>query len=38
MVVENAWQLGEWEKARNTADGDPVGLLDDSFKALAYPI
>lgn len=36
MVVENSFQLGEWEKHPN-AQSDPVGLFDKSMKALAQP-
>jgi 2-polyprenyl-6-methoxyphenol hydroxylase-like FAD-dependent oxidoreductase len=38
MVVENSFQLGEWEKNPNAPDADPVGVLDYSLKALAQPI
>ncbi len=38
MVVENSFQLGEWEKNPNAADADPVGIMDRSYKALAQPI
>ncbi len=36
MVVENSFQLGEWER-NPTAQSDPVGLFDQSMKALAQP-
>jgi 2-polyprenyl-6-methoxyphenol hydroxylase-like FAD-dependent oxidoreductase len=36
MVVENSFQLGEWEKSP-TAQSDAVGLFDKSMKALAQP-
>ncbi len=36
MVVENSFQLGEWEK-NPTVRSDPVGLFDKSMKALAQP-
>lgn len=38
MVVQSAWQLGEWEKDPNAFDGDRAGLLEKSFRALAQPI
>jgi len=38
MVVENSFQLGEWEKNPNARDADPVGLVDTSYRALAQPI
>ncbi len=38
MVVENSFQLGEWEKNPSAPDADPVGVLDRSVKALAQPI
>ena len=38
MVVENSFQLGEWEKNPNAPDADPVGRLDKSYRALAQPI
>jgi 2-polyprenyl-6-methoxyphenol hydroxylase-like FAD-dependent oxidoreductase len=38
MVVENSFQLGEWEKNPNAPDADPVGLIDNSYRALAQPI
>jgi 2-polyprenyl-6-methoxyphenol hydroxylase-like FAD-dependent oxidoreductase len=38
MVVENSYQLGEWEKNPSAPDADPVGVMDRSFKALAQPI
>ena len=37
MVVDNSFQLGEWEKNPNAVDADPVGVMDKSFKALALP-
>jgi 2-polyprenyl-6-methoxyphenol hydroxylase-like FAD-dependent oxidoreductase len=37
MVVENSFQLGEWEKNPGAPDADPVGVLDASLKALAQP-
>jgi 2-polyprenyl-6-methoxyphenol hydroxylase-like FAD-dependent oxidoreductase len=38
MVVQNSFQLGEWEKNPNAPDADPVGVLDNSYRALAQPI
>ena len=38
MVVESAWQLGEWEKSPNVVDVDRAELLEKSFRALAQPI
>jgi 2-polyprenyl-6-methoxyphenol hydroxylase-like FAD-dependent oxidoreductase len=38
MVVESAWQLGEWEKDSSAVDVDRAGLLDKSFRTLAQPI
>ena len=38
MVVANSFQLGEWEKNPNAPNADPVGLLDNSYRALAQPI
>ena len=38
MVVENSFQLGEWEKNPNAPDADPVGCWTRSYKALAQPI
>lgn len=38
LVVENSYQLGEWEKNPAAIDADPVGLQRESFRALALPI
>lgn len=38
LVVENSYQLGEWEKNPNMPGADPVGLQSQSFAALAKPI
>jgi len=38
LVVENSYQLGEWEKDPNQPGADPVGLQSQSFAALAKPI
>ena len=37
MVVENSFQLGEWEKSPNTAGADPVGVERQTIAALAQP-
>ena len=37
LVVEDAVQLGEWEKHRNDPDADPVGLTASTWAALAQP-
>src|SRR5438067_11255896 len=38
IVVENSWQLGEWEKTPEAAGADPTALIQASMKALAAPI
>ncbi|MGE5148897.1 MAG: FAD-dependent oxidoreductase [Rhodospirillaceae bacterium] len=38
IVVENSWQLGEWEKAPQTPGADPTALISASMRALATPI
>jgi len=38
LVVENSYQLGEWEKNPDQPGADPVGLQSKSFAALAQPI
>jgi 2-polyprenyl-6-methoxyphenol hydroxylase-like FAD-dependent oxidoreductase len=38
MIVENSFQLGEWEKTPDAIGTDPVGLLDRSMKLLAQPV
>ena len=38
IVVENSWQLGEWEKFPNASGADPTALIAASMKALAAPI
>jgi 2-polyprenyl-6-methoxyphenol hydroxylase-like FAD-dependent oxidoreductase len=38
LVVENSYQLGEWEKNPGAPGADPVGLQARSFAALAQPI
>jgi 2-polyprenyl-6-methoxyphenol hydroxylase-like FAD-dependent oxidoreductase len=38
LVVENSYQLGEWEKNPKMPGADPVGLQSKSFAALAQPI
>lgn len=38
IVVENSWQLGEWEKTPDAPGADPTALIQASMKALAAPI
>jgi 2-polyprenyl-6-methoxyphenol hydroxylase-like FAD-dependent oxidoreductase len=38
IVVENSWQLGEWEKTPEAPGADPTALIQASMKALAAPI
>ena len=38
LVVENAKQLGEWEKHPEAPGADPTALMSASMKALAAPI
>jgi 2-polyprenyl-6-methoxyphenol hydroxylase-like FAD-dependent oxidoreductase len=38
IVVENSWQLGEWEKTPDLPGADPTTLISASMKALAAPI
>jgi len=38
VVVENSWQLGEWEKTPDLPGADPTALIAASMKALAAPI
>ena len=38
IVVENSWQLGEWEKQSDLPGADPTALIAASMKALAAPI
>jgi 2-polyprenyl-6-methoxyphenol hydroxylase-like FAD-dependent oxidoreductase len=38
IVVENSWQLGEWEKTPAAPGADPTALIQASMKALAAPI
>ena len=38
MVVENSFQLGQWEKTPDAPGSDPVGLLNTSMQALAQPV
>src|SRR4051812_569216 len=38
IVVENSWQLGEWEKTPDARDANPTALIQASMKALAAPI
>jgi 2-polyprenyl-6-methoxyphenol hydroxylase-like FAD-dependent oxidoreductase len=38
IVVENSWQLGEWEKTPDVPGANPTALIQASMKALAAPI
>jgi 2-polyprenyl-6-methoxyphenol hydroxylase-like FAD-dependent oxidoreductase len=38
LVVENAVQLGEWEKDADDPTADPVGLTESTWAQLARPI
>ena len=38
IVVENSWQLGEWEKTPDAPGADATALIQASMKALAAPI
>ena len=38
LVVENSYQLGEWEKNPTAPGADPVALQRSSYAALAQPI
>jgi len=38
IVVENSWQLGEWEKTPDLPGADATALIQASMKALAAPI
>ena len=38
IVVENSWQLGEWEKTPEAPGADATALIQASMKALAAPI
>ena len=38
IVVENSWQLGEWEKTPDAPGANPTALIQASMKALAAPI
>lgn len=37
LVVDNSFQLGEWEKAPNTPAADPIGVEGATIRALAQP-
>ncbi len=37
LVVENSYQLGEWEKNPGAAGADPAALQAASYRALAQP-
>lgn len=36
-VVDNSFQLGEWEKAPNSPGVDPVGVEREPIRILAQP-
>lgn len=38
LVVENSFQLGEWEKTPHVPNADPAGLTEKTVKAMAQPI
>ncbi len=38
LIVQNSHTLGEWEKQPNTPGADPIGLMNQSYRALALPI
>ena len=38
IVVENSWQLGEWEKTPDAPGANATALIQASMKALAAPI
>lgn len=38
IVVENSWQLGEWEKTPDMPGANPTALIQESMKTLAAPI
>jgi hypothetical protein len=37
LIVENSYQLGEWEKDPGAAGADPAKLQAESYKAMALP-
>jgi 2-polyprenyl-6-methoxyphenol hydroxylase-like FAD-dependent oxidoreductase len=37
MVVDNSFQLGEWEKSPNSPGANPVGVEAETIKTLAQP-
>jgi len=37
LIVENSYQLGEWEKNPSAADANPAKLQAESYKAMALP-
>jgi 2-polyprenyl-6-methoxyphenol hydroxylase-like FAD-dependent oxidoreductase len=37
LVVDNSFQLGEWEKAPSTPGADPVRIEGETVRALAQP-
>jgi 2-polyprenyl-6-methoxyphenol hydroxylase-like FAD-dependent oxidoreductase len=38
LVVENSFQLGEWEKNPHAPNADPAGLTEATVKVMAQPI
>jgi 2-polyprenyl-6-methoxyphenol hydroxylase-like FAD-dependent oxidoreductase len=38
LIVENSRTLGEWEKNPAARGADPIGLMNQSYHALAQPI
>jgi 2-polyprenyl-6-methoxyphenol hydroxylase-like FAD-dependent oxidoreductase len=38
LIVANSHTLGEWEKDPATPGADPIGLMNQSYRALAEPI
>jgi hypothetical protein len=38
MIVDNSYQLGEWEKSGPPPEVDPVALVATSLRALVQPM
>jgi 2-polyprenyl-6-methoxyphenol hydroxylase-like FAD-dependent oxidoreductase len=38
LIVSNSHTLGEWEKDPRMPGADPIGLMNQSYRALAQPI
>jgi 2-polyprenyl-6-methoxyphenol hydroxylase-like FAD-dependent oxidoreductase len=38
LIVSNSYTLGEWEKDPSAPGADPIGLMNQSYSALAQPI